>query len=262
MSPTDTSPLAASENAAADALQAARRDLAAVFRIAAQLGLHEGTCNHFSAVAPGRPDCYLINPFGLHFAEMRASDLLLVDDAGTVLEGSGEVEITAFHIHSQIHRANPRAVCVLHTHMPHATAITALHDGRLAMCHQNAVRFHGRIAYDHDTTVGYQGLALAGEEGARMVRALGEHSVLFLRSHGPIVVGPTIAQAFDDLYYLERAAQVQVLASSMGQPLAEIEPALAARTAADFLRDAPRYARAHLDAWQRMLERDDPSWRM
>ncbi len=250
-----------SATSAIDPVTAVRQDLAAAFRCAARLGFHEGTCNHFSAVVPGREDCYLINPFGLHFAEIRASDLLMVDGDGKVIEGEGEVEASAFHIHSQIHRANPEARCALHTHMPYATAITSLKGGRLAMCHQNATRFHGRIAYDDATTDGYQGLALAGEEGARMVRALGDKAVLFLESHGPLVVGPTVAQAFDDLYYLERAAQVQVLAASMGQPLSEIGPELAAHTSADFLRESFRYAHAHFAALKRQLDREDPAWR-
>lgn len=244
-----------------DPVAQARRDLAAAFRLAAKFDLHEGTCNHFSAVVPGREDCYLINPFGMHFSEMRASDLLMLDGAGNIIEGEGEVEATAFHIHSSIHRARPDAFCVLHTHMPYATAITAVHRGRLEMCHQNATRFHGRIAYDDENTEGYQGLALAGEEGARMVRALGDKDVLFLESHGPLVIAPTISQAFEDLYFLERAARVQVLAASMGSRLARIPDDVAARTCADFLRDSPEYARRHFAALQRILDREDPSWR-
>jgi ribulose-5-phosphate 4-epimerase/fuculose-1-phosphate aldolase len=254
-------PSGTNANLAPDLQKTARLELAAALRWAAKFGFHEGTCNHFSALMPGMPDCYLINPFGIHFSEMRASDLLVLDASGQLIEGRGEVETTAFQIHSAVHRANPKAVAVLHTHMPYATAITSLKRGRLQMCHQNAVRFHGRVAYDDDTTEGYQGLALGSTESARMVKALGDKAVLMLQSHGPLVVGPSIAQAFDDLYYLERAAQVQVLAASMGQPLAEVDPAVAARTSADFLRDQPIYARRHFDALQRMLDREDPSWR-
>ncbi|KWF91851.1 hypothetical protein WL94_13325 [Burkholderia cepacia] len=238
-----------------------RADLTAAFRWAARLGFHEGICNHFSAMLPDKPGCYLINPFGMHFSEMRASDLLVVDAEGRVFEGNGEVEATAFHIHSEIHRARPDALCVLHTHMPYATAIASLNHGRLAMCHQNAARFYGRIAYDDDTTEAFQGLALSGSEGARMVRALGEKSALLLKSHGPLVVGTSVAEAFDDLYYLERAAQNQVLAASMNQTLAEIDQDTARRTAADFKIYAPAAARAHLDAIQRILDKDDPAWR-
>jgi ribulose-5-phosphate 4-epimerase/fuculose-1-phosphate aldolase len=129
------------------------------------------------------------------------------------------------------------------------------------MCHQNATRFYGRIAYDDDTTEAFQGLALSGSEGARMVRALGDSSALLLKSHGPLVTGASVAEAFDDLYYLERAAQNQVLAASMNQMLAEIDHDTANRTAADFRHYAPAAARAHLDALQRILDREDPSWR-
>ncbi|MFL9913388.1 aldolase [Paraburkholderia sp. RL17-337-BIB-A] len=238
-----------------------RRDLAAALRIAAKMGFHEGTCNHFSAVVPGAADCYLINPFGLHFSEVRASDLLMLDSEGNIVEGSGTVEDSAFFIHSSVHRSNPRAACVLHTHMPYATAITSLAGGRLAMCHQNATRFFGRIAYDDEAAGGYNGLALGTTEGDRIARALGDKTVVLLNSHGPMVVGPTIAQAFDDLYYLERAAQVQILAASTGRPLAEISDAVARSAAADFAEQAPVYSASHFDALKRQLDREDPSWR-
>lgn len=238
-----------------------REDLTAAFRWAAKLGFHEGTCNHFSAALPDRPGCYLINPFGRHFSEICASDLLVVDSEGRVVQGDGEVEVTAFHIHSEIHRARPDAHCLLHTHMPYATAIASLDRGRLLMCHQNATRFYGRIAYDDDTTEAFQGLALSGNEGARMVRALGNNSALLLKSHGPLVIGASVAEAFDDLYYLERAAQNQILAASMNQKLAEIDHDIASRTATDFKLYAQAAARAHLDALQRLLDKEDPAWR-
>ncbi|HEY0294986.1 MAG TPA: aldolase [Bordetella sp.] len=243
-----------------NALRNTRLDLAAALRCAAKLGFHEGTCNHFSATVPGLPNCYLINPFGLHFAEIRAGDLLLLDADGQVIEGEGTVEASAFYIHSRVHQANPGAACVLHTHMPYATAITSLRDGKLALCHQNAARFYGRIAYDDDAG-GFQGLALATDEGDRIARALGDKSVLMLRSHGPVVTGPTIAQAFDDLYYLERVAQVQLLAWSSGQPLADIARDKAAEVARDFAEQAPVYAHQHFEALKRQLDRESPDWR-
>ncbi|HBO0859727.1 aldolase [Pseudomonas aeruginosa] len=241
-------------------IQQRRQQLAAAFRWAAELGLHESTCNHFSVLAPGLPDHYLINPFGVHFAEMRASDLLLLDGEGRVVAGQGEVEASAFHIHSSIHRANAQAVCVLHTHMPYACAILGTERGRLELCHQNAARFHGRIAYD-DEFGGFNGLALNDAEGARMAGVLDDKSVLMLQCHGPLVIGSSVALAFDNLYYLERAAQVQVLAQSCGRPLALISEQQAARTCADFLAQADLYAEAHFAAIQRLLDKQDPTWR-
>src|SRR5918911_4608267 len=112
--------------------QAARVDLAAAFRLAVRLDLHEGVCNHFSVMLPdGRR--FLLNRYGLHWSEVSASNLLALDAEGRVLAGDGEYEKTAFWIHSRIHVAHPHASCVLHTHMPYATALTLLEDGRLEM---------------------------------------------------------------------------------------------------------------------------------
>ena len=162
-----------------------RVDLAAAFRLAVRLDLHEGVCNHFSVMLPDGKR-FLLNRYGLHWSEVTASNLLALDAAGKVLEGEGEFEKTAFYIHSRIHLANPRATCVLHTHMPYATALTLLEGGRLEMVEQNALRFHDDIAYD-DT---YNGLVVDNAEGDRLARVLGSKRVMFLANHGVIVVGP------------------------------------------------------------------------
>src|ERR1043165_6108551 len=199
--------------------RAARTDLAAAFRLAVRLDLHEGVCNHFSVMlADGRT--FLLNRYGLHWSEVSASNLLALDAGGHVLSGDGEYEKTAFYIHSRIHLANPHAACVLHTHMPHATALTLLEGGRLEMVEQNALRFHDDIAYD-DT---YNGLVVDNTEGDRLARVLGSKRVLFLANHGVIVVGPTVAEAFDLLYYLERACRLQVLARSSQRPFRKVRP--------------------------------------
>jgi ribulose-5-phosphate 4-epimerase/fuculose-1-phosphate aldolase len=243
--------------AAADPVARARIDLAAALRWAAKLGLSEGICNHFSLALPGMGDRYLINPFGVHWAEMRASQLLMLDGSGRIVEGRGEVEATAFHIHSRLHRARGDAVAVLHTHMPHATAITLVDEGRLLMAHQNALRFWEAIAYDD----AYNGLALDQDEGDRMAQALGSARLMFLANHGVVAVGADLAQAFDDLYYVERAAELQVLAQSTGRPLRLISDEVARRTAADFARDRPAYSHAHFEAIKRLLDAEDPSYR-
>jgi ribulose-5-phosphate 4-epimerase/fuculose-1-phosphate aldolase len=242
-----------------DPVVEARRDLAAAFRWAARLGFHEGTCNHFSLKVPGREGQYLINPHGLHFSEIRASDLLLVDADGKVLEGKYPMEETAFYIHSRIHRANPAAQCVLHTHMPYATALTAVEDGRLEPCIQSALRFYGGIAYDEDEG-GYNGLAIDTDEGDRMCRALGDKRVLMLANHGVIVVGQTVARAFDDLYYLERAAQAQVIAMSTGRKLKLVGDNLAARSRDQILEHLDLYARIHFTSLRRILDREAPDY--
>jgi ribulose-5-phosphate 4-epimerase/fuculose-1-phosphate aldolase len=234
--------------------QAARVDLAAAFRLAVRLDLHEGVCNHFSFMVDG--ERFLLNRYGLHWSEVTASNLLALNARGEVLEGEGEVEKTAFYIHSRIHLANPRAACVLHTHMPYATAITLLEGGRLEMAEQNALRFHDDIAYDDL----YNGLVTDEAEGDRLARALGTKRVMFLASHGVIVAGETVADAFDALYYLERACRLQVLARAMGGKLRSVDPAVVKKTC-DLMRvDAPKYADAHFSALKRILDREEPGY--
>jgi ribulose-5-phosphate 4-epimerase/fuculose-1-phosphate aldolase len=232
-----------------------RTDLAAALRWAARLGLNEGVCNHFSLAVSEDGREFLVNPQGLHWSEVRASDIVLCNDSGRVLDGAHTVEATAFHIHAPIHRGNPRARAVLHTHMSWATSITVVDGGRLEMVEQNALRFHGRIAYDDD----YGGVALDGEEGERIARALDGKDVAFLAHHGVVVTGPTMAKAFDDLYYLERACQNQVLAMSTGRPLKHVPAAEVERTRAEF--DLyEEQADLHFAALKRMLDREEPDY--
>jgi ribulose-5-phosphate 4-epimerase/fuculose-1-phosphate aldolase len=235
--------------------RAARVELAAAFRLAVRLDLHEGVCNHFSVMlADGRT--FLLNRYGLHWSEVTASNLLALDAAGRVLAGDGEYEKTAFWIHSRIHLASPHAACVLHTHMPHATALTLLEDGRLEMVEQNALRFHDDIAYD-DT---YNGLVVDEAEGDRLASVLGARRVLFLANHGVIVVGPSVAEAFDSLYYLERACRLQVLARMMGGKRRAVRPEVVERTYRLLRADAPQYAGAHFSALKRILDREEPAY--
>ena len=234
----------------------ARSDLVAALRSAERLGLSEGVCNHFSLALPGEPGRFLINPQGLHWSEVTPADLVVVDGDGNHISGSHTVEPTAFFIHGRIHRANPRAQCVLHTHMPHATALTMMQDGKLAWASQNALRFHGRVAYE-DT---FNGLALDADEGDRIASKLRDADVLFLANHGVIVCGSSVAYAFDDLYYLERACMLHVLAGGTGRPLRRVPDAIAAQTRAQM--DAERgQSDLHLAALKRILDRDEPGWR-
>src|ERR1700722_4646799 len=140
-------------------IQQDKIDLTATLRAAAAMGLHEGVCNHFSYALDEKT--FLINPQGLQWEEMVPSDIVTVDAAGNRVAGNRSVEPTAFFIHSRIHRARPDARCIMHAHMPYATALTLLEDSKLEWCSQNAVRFYGRIAYD----TRYNGLALDDAEG-------------------------------------------------------------------------------------------------
>jgi len=235
--------------------RAMRVDLAAAFRLAVRLDLHEGVCNHFSAMLPDGKR-FLLNRYGLHWSEVSASNLLALDAAGNVLGGEGEVEKTAFYIHSRIHLGSPRATCVLHTHMPYATTLTLLEGGRLEMVEQNALRFHDDIAYDDI----YNGLVVDDAEGDRLARVLGGKRVLFLANHGVIVVGSSVAEAFDALYYLERACRLQVLARSTGGKLRPVRPEVVQQTYKLILADTPKYAGAHFDALKRILDREEPAY--
>mgnify|MGYP006280663849 CR=1 FL=1 len=206
----------------ADAEWQARVDLAAAHRLAVHFGYHEGIDNHFTVLVPGHADRFLLAPFGLHWSEIRARDFLVVDFAGHVLSGEGPVEDTAFHIHAPLHAARPDVVCVMHTHMPYATALSMLEAPELLMASQNAIGFAGLVAI-----CDYAGLALDSREGARMAAALGDKSVLLLRNHGVAVTGVSIADAFNTLYFFERAAMTQILAQSCQQKLRLVpEPAL------------------------------------
>jgi ribulose-5-phosphate 4-epimerase/fuculose-1-phosphate aldolase len=234
--------------------RAMRVDLAAAFRLAVRMDLHEGVCNHFSAMLDEKR--FLLNSYGLHWSEVTASNLVALDGEGNVLEGKGEIEKTAFFIHSRIHLANPRAKCVLHTHMPYATALTLLEGGRLEMVEQNALRFHDDIAYD-DT---YNGLVVDPGEGDRLAKVLGKKRVMFLANHGVIVVGPTVAEAFDALYYLERACRLQVLARATGLPFRKVRPEVERETYRQIAADTPKYAGAHFSALKRILDREEPAY--
>ncbi|MGN6526852.1 MAG: aldolase [Burkholderiaceae bacterium] len=201
-----------------------RADLALALRAAAHHGLAEGVCNHFSVALPDGSDRFLLNPRGLLWSEVGADDVVLVDGDGTALAGRHAVEPTAMFIHAAIHRRG--RPCVLHTHMPHATALTLTVDRALdTRLSQNAMRFHGRVGVDDR----YNGLALDAAEGERIADALGAADVVFLGNHGVVVCAAQIAHAYDDLYYLERACMAQVLAQSTGRPLAPASEALARR---------------------------------
>ena len=233
----------------------ARVDLVAALRWANRLGYGEGICNHFSLELPGRPGHFLINPQGFHWSELTPGDLVVVDASGRKIEGRHRVEPTAFFIHGAMHRSKPSAKCVLPTHMPSATALTVVHDGRLEWASQNSLKFFGRVAYDDN----YNGLALDEAEGERMCAQAKDADVLFLGNHGIMVCGPSVALAFDDLYYLERACMLQVLAMGTGKPLRVIPERVAGLTARQMAEDSEQ-SELHFEALKRLLDRDEPGW--
>jgi len=210
-----------------------REDLALALRAAALHGFAEGVCNHFSIELPDDSGRFLLNPRGLLWSEVEAGDIVMVDASGKTLAGRHAVEPTAMFIHGAIHRLGAKA-CVLHTHMPYATALTLTADRCLdTTLSQNAMRFHGRIAVD----ARYNGLALDASEGERIAAAMAGADVVFLGNHGVVVCGERMAHAYDDLYYLERACMAQVLAQSTGRPLVPVEASIAAHVRDQTLSD-------------------------
>src|SRR6478672_4414943 len=188
----------------------ARVDLAAAHRIDVMHGFNEGILNHLTLSVPGRPDRSSEIPTDLHWSEIKASTFMEVGIAdGKVKRGAGDVERSGDCIHAPIHKALPKtAAAVFHTHMPFASALTRLEDPRIKEIGQTEVGLMGEIAYD-DT---YTGPALDPAEGDRLAKVIGDKTVLFMANHGITTVGNTVADAYDRLYYIERAAQVQLYA--------------------------------------------------
>ena len=234
-------------------IEAARGDMAAMFRLAARFELHEGIDNHCSyACGDGT---FLVNRWAVHWSRMKRSDILRVDGDGNVLQGEGTVERTAFYIHESFHRIYPNAVAVLHTHMPYATAIACTEPGRIEPISQNALRFYGQIAYDDD----YAGLANDRAEGDRLARSAEGKPIVMLKNHGIMVSGPSIGIAFNDLYFLERSAMVQVLAQSTRDRLVKVPHETAALTASQ-VAELDEDKETHFQVLKAMLAEDEPEY--
>jgi ribulose-5-phosphate 4-epimerase/fuculose-1-phosphate aldolase len=240
-----------------DEIWQARVDLAACLRMAARLGLEEGICNHFSAVVPGHPDLFLVNRLGWAFQEATASSLLICDFEGNVIAGDGVPEATAFFIHARLHKMSPRVGAAFHTHMPNATALSMVEGDPFIWAGQTSLKFYGRVAVDEN----YNGLALDEREGDRIAAVLGDKDILFMKNHGVMVCAPNIAEAWDDLYYLERAAEVQLKAMSTGRRLVPVSEEIAEQAAKQMREGDPESARLHLGSVRRVLDRQAPEYR-
>ena len=209
-----------------------RTDLAAAFRWTAREGMHEGVANHFSLAVNPEGTRFLINPFGRHFARMKATELLLLDanDPAT-LERPEAPDPTAWGLHGAIHRACKHARCVMHVHSIHATVLACLQDSRLPPVDQNSAMFFGRHVVDS----GYGGMAFE-EEGARCAGLLRNPKVrtMIMGNHGVLVIGGTVAETFNRLYYFERAAETYIRALQTGQPLRVLSDEIAEKTAREW----------------------------
>jgi len=240
-----------------DTVQQARIDLAASLRLAVYHELEEGIDNHFTVTVPGYDDRYLVLPFGLHWSEARASDMIVFNEAGDTLEGDGLVELSAQCIHAPIHRVTGRRV-VFHTHQNWALALNMLEDNRLIPACQTSAFFHDRIAYDDH----YYGTADTLEEGERLAALIGDRQIVFMRNHGVLVATDSIARAYRLLYLLERVCRAQIRAMSTGQKLLPISQQVIDQVQAPDEHDRHRGKRDDLyfDAMKRVLDRDQPGY--
>jgi ribulose-5-phosphate 4-epimerase/fuculose-1-phosphate aldolase len=206
-----------------------RRELAAVYRLIAHFRMTDLIYNHISVRLPGPDHRFLLNPFGLLYEEVTASNLVIVGlDGQLVTDGPWKVNPAGFVIHSAIHEAREDALCVLHTHTKAGCAVAAQEHGLLPL-NQMSLEFYNRVAY-HD----YEGIALSNAEKARLVADLGARPVMILRNHGLLTVGKTPGQAFLRMFYLERACEIQVDALAAGAPIVTPPPEVCEHTARQF----------------------------
>ena len=250
MNPARTDPVAAEWEM--------RCDMAAVFRVAARLGWNEQIGNHNSLMlptAPGEPEQFLINPRGLLFQELTASNLIVCDLDGNVLRGNGELRRVAFHIHTRIHLRHPAAACVMHVHPHYLTSMSLLAEPAFALAHHNNLLLNDRVRIDQ----GGDAPAFTHAEGDRLAEAMDGASILVMGGHGVTVAGPTVADAFDELYFAERTAMYQMTAMNTGLPLRRL-PEHERRNWQGAWGDKID-ARLHLDAWRRILDREEPDYR-
>ena len=205
-----------------------RVDLAATFRLAVDNDWHEAVANHFSVALDEQGGRFLMNPRWMHFARVRASDLLLLDanDPDTLLRDDAP-DPSAWFIHGSMHALLPRARCILHVHPPYGTALASLADPEILPIDQNTARYFGRVVIDQE----YGGIADHAAEGERLARLLGDKRCMILGNHGVVVVGATVAAAFDELYYFERSCRTLMLAYASGRPLSVLSDAVAEATA-------------------------------
>ncbi len=239
--------------------QRVREELAAVYRIFAARGMDDLIYTHISARVPGAEAHFLINPFGLMYEEVTASNLVKIDLAGNIVEDSAHpINYAGFVIHGAVHEALPDAHCVIHLHTDSGVAVACQEQG-LIDASQFAMFLPGGVAYHT-----YEGLAFDDAEKPRLVADLGDRKAMILRNHGTLTVGATVAEAFFHMYNLERACRVQVLAQAGGQAeLLPIEPSVVAHTRAQKPVGTRfgGYGELELDAWMRKLDREGSDFR-
>jgi len=234
-----------------------QKDLAAVFRWTARLNMNEGIANHFSVCLPNSNDFY-VNGSGLHFSSIKASDIVLVeqDKIEEIKKKPELVDPTALNIHGSIHKKVPHARCILHVHSKYATALSTLKDPTLKPIDQNTMRFYNRVAICND----FGGLGFE-EESNKIAAAIGNNRSMLLANHGVITVGETIAQAFDELYYFEKACETYITALSTNKELNFVEKEIAEKTAQEWENYPINMGEQHLKAIKLILDKEDSSYK-
>lgn len=237
---------------------AERAQMAAAFRWTARLDMHESVANHFSLALDAEGKRFLINPNARHFSRIRASDLLDLDaNDPAVMDRPGAPDPTAWGLHGSVHRACPHARCVMHVHSVHATVLASLAESRLPPIDQNSAMFFNRQVVD-----GHFGGMAFEEEGARCAAMLADPaiSVMIMGNHGILIIGATVAEAFNRLYYFERAAETYILALQTGRPLRLLPDAIAEKTAREW-ETYPGFADAHLAEIMAILDEEGSDYR-
>ena len=234
-----------------------KQDLAAAFRWTARLNMNEGIANHFSVCLPNSNDFY-VNGSGLHFSSIKASDMVLVeqDKVEEIKKKPELVDPTALNIHGTIHKKVPHARCILHVHSKYATALSALKDPILKPIDQNTMRFYNRVAIYND----FGGLGFE-EESNKMASAIGNNHSMLLANHGILTVGQTVAEAFDELYYFEKACETYITALSTNQKLNIVSSKVAEKTAQEWENYPVNMGQQHLNEIKKILDKEEPNYK-
>ena len=206
-------------------------DLAAVFRWTARLKMHEAVANHFSVSSPGSSEDFYVNGSGMHFSTIKSSDLVLIEQSKiNELKDKPElVDPTALYIHGSIHKKVPHAKCILHVHSKYATALATLEDPTLPPIDQNSMRFFNRVGVYSD----FGGMGFE-EEAKKMANKIGNKKVLLMSNHGILTTGQTVAEAFDELFYFEKACETYITALSTNKKLKIVSDEIAEKTAQEW----------------------------
>ncbi|MEI4472110.1 class II aldolase/adducin family protein [Frigidibacter sp. MR17.24] len=235
----------------------ARIDLAAALRMTARAGMHEAVANHYSVALSADGKRFLINPKWMHFARVRASDLILVDmNDPESQKRRPDLDTTARVIHGQVHTLCPSARVIMHLHPIMTTALASLDPPEMPAIDQNSARYHNRLAVD----LHYGGMANADEEGARLAGLLDGKSRLLMGNHGIMITAATVGEAWDDIYTFDRSAQIVVAAMSTGRPLKHLSPEVAEQTAQDW-EGIANFSIRHFEEEKLILDKECPDYR-